>query len=243
MGNDCYGLILAGGMGVRMGNAEKPKQYMELAGKPILLHTLEKMLVCPALDEVIVLCPRAWIKATEDLIRRALPSTEHVHVACGGDTRNETIMNGIAYVEEHFGLTEQTVVVTHDAVRPFVTHRILMENAANAREYGACDTVIPASDTIVESEDGQFISRIPDRRLMYQGQTPQSFRAALLRDEYRKLSEEEKEILTDACKILSMKGIPVRLVRGEVYNIKITFPSDLRMAEKLLGSEEADHVE
>ena len=235
MKKDSYGLILAGGMGARMGNAEKPKQYLELAGRPIILYTIEKFLVCPELDQVVVLCPKAWIKYTEDLVARNLAGADRVHVACGGATRNETIMNGIAYIEEHFGLTEETVIVTHDAVRPFVTHRILMENITCAREAGACDTVIPASDTIVESADGTLISSIPDRRKMYQGQTPQSFRAKELRERYEALTEEEREILTDACKIFVMKGLPVRLVRGEVYNIKITYPSDLRMAQSILG--------
>jgi len=235
--HDSYGLILAGGVGTRMGNAEKPKQYMELAGRPIILYTIEKFLVCPELDEVIVLCPRSWIKYTEDLLAKSLTDTAHVHVAEGGSTRNETIMNGIAWIESHGGLTENTVIVTHDAVRPFVTHRILMENIACARETGACDTVIPASDTIVESENGEIISAIPDRRKMYQGQTPQSFRAMTLREQYTALSAEEREILTDACKILVMRGQPVRLVRGEVYNIKITYPSDLRMAESILGGQ------
>ena len=114
-------------------------------------------------------------------------------------------------------------------------HATAAKNAEKAREYGACDTVIPASDTIVESEDGQFISRIPDRRLMYQGQTPQSFHALKLKNLYESLSEEEKAILTDACKIYVIKGEPVHLVDGDVSNIKITYPADIRIAESLIG--------
>ena len=95
--------------------------------------------------------------------------------------------------------------------------------------------MIPATDTIVESTDGEWVTRIPDRRHMFQGQTPQSFNAKLLRDAYESLSPEEKDVLTDACKILVMKGIPVKLIRGEVYNIKITYPYDLRVAESILG--------
>lgn len=86
-------------------------------------------------------------------------------------------MNGIRYIEENFGLDDNTIIVTHDSVRPFVSHRMIEENIRAAQECGACDTVIPATDTIVESAGHQFISSIPDRSTMYQGQTPQSFRA------------------------------------------------------------------
>ena len=153
----------------------------------------------------------------------------------GGSTRNETIMNAIAYIDKMGKLDEDTIIVTHDSVRPFVTYRILEENIRYAREFGACDTVIPATDTIVESKDHQLITSIPDRSTMYQGQTPQSFKAKHLRDLYESLSDTEKEILTDACKILVIKGEQVHLVEGEESNIKITYPYDMRVAEALLG--------
>ena len=155
----------------------------------------------------------------------------------GGDTRNETIMNAIHYIEEQGDLDEETVIVTHDSVRPFVTHRILEENILYAREYGACDTVIPATDTIVESKDNTRITDIPNRKYMYQGQTPQSFRAKKLKEQYEALNEEEKAILTDACKIMVLKGEHVHLVQGEVFNIKITYPYDITVAKALLGME------
>ena len=152
----------------------------------------------------------------------------------GGSTRNETIMNSVRYIEEQYGLDEDTVIVTHDSVRPFVTHRIIEENIRFASEYDACDTVIPATDTIVESVDGKIISDIPDRRKMYQGQTPQSFKALKLKTIYNALTPEEKDILTDAAKIFVLKGQKVHLVEGETFNIKITYPYDLQVANSLL---------
>ncbi|MBR2078700.1 MAG: D-ribitol-5-phosphate cytidylyltransferase, partial [Clostridia bacterium] len=148
--------------------------------------------------------------------------------------RNETIMNAIKFIEETDGLNDDTIIVTHDAVRPFVSARIISENIEAALKYGATDTVVPATDTIVESQNGQIISNIPDRSKLYQGQTPQAFKAKLLKDLYYSLTEEEKNILTDACKIFSMKGYDVHLVEGEVHNIKITYPYDLRVAMTLL---------
>lgn len=229
-----YGVILAGGVGARMGNVEKPKQFMEIAGKPILIHVLEKFVVHPGFDQVLVLSPKQWIRYTQDLIQKYIPQKAHVVVLEGGGTRNETIMNSIRYLERQDVLDEETVIVTHDSVRPFVTHRILEENIQAAQEFGACDTVIPATDTIVQSVSHETISDIPDRSAMYQGQTPQSFQAKKLRRLYESLTAQEKEILTDACKIFVIKGEKVRLVQGEVSNIKITYPYDLKVAESLI---------
>lgn len=232
--NNVYGVVLAGGVGARMGNVEKPKQFMEIGSKPIVIHTLEKFIVHPGFDRVLVLSPKQWMRYTQDLIRKYIPGTEQAVVLEGGDTRNETIMNAIDYLEQQELLDDETVIVTHDSVRPFVTHRILEENIKAARQFGACDTVIPASDTIVQSVSHEIISDIPDRSMMYQGQTPQSFRAKKLKCVYESLTPQEKKILTDACKILVMKGEEVHIVQGEVYNIKITYPYDLKVAESLI---------
>lgn len=232
-----FGVILAGGKGSRMGNVEKPKQFMELGGKPILVHTVEKFVIQPGFDEIIVLSPKQWLNHTQDILRKYIPGVDKIRVIVGGDTRNETIMNAIDYIEKQFGLTDETIIVTHDSVRPFISHRILEENIQAAMEYVACDTVVPATDTIVCSENGEIISDIPDRSQMYQGQTPQSFKAKKLKELYESLSEKEKEILTDACKIMVLKGEKVQLIEGEVCNIKITYPYDMKVAEALLGGD------
>ena len=235
MENLIYGVILAGGQGTRMGNSDKPKQFLEVGGRPVLIHTVEKFAVNPDFYQIIVLAPKQWLAYTKDIIRKYIRQCENIVVIEGGNTRNETIMNAIQYIENMGCLTDETVIVTHDSVRPFVTYRIIEENIRYARECGACDTVIPASDTIVESRDGSFSSNIPERKIMYQGQTPQSFRAKRLREIYQSLTEKEREILTDACKICVLKNEPVHLVEGDVSNIKITYPHDLRVAEAILG--------
>lgn len=231
-----FGVILAGGIGSRMGNVEKPKQYFIIGNKPIIVHTIEKFYVNDSFEKIIVLCPNQWINHTKNLIKKYIPgAVDKIAVIEGGSTRNETIMNSIDYIEKEYGLEEDTIIVTHDAVRPFVTGRIIEDNIRYAREYGACDTVIPATDTIVESRNGSIVSSIPDRKTMYQGQTPQSFRAGKLKELYYSLTPEEKEILSDAAKIFVMKGENVHLVQGEVFNIKITYPYDLKVAEAMIG--------
>lgn len=232
-----YGVVLAGGIGSRMGNVDKPKQFLEIGKRPIIVHTVEKFLVNSRIDKVIVLCPEQWISYTKDLFKKYGVPMDDLNIIQGGKTRNDTIMNAIAFIEETDGLQEDTIVVTHDSVRPFLTHRIINDNIEAALSGVACDTVVPATDTIVESQDGKVISQIPDRAHYYQGQTPQSFRAKHFKDLYNSLTDEEKVILTDAAKVFVIKGEKVALVQGETFNIKITYPYDLQLAETLLGGE------
>lgn len=232
-----YGVILAGGIGSRMGNVEKPKQFLHIGKKPIIVHTVEKFCVNSRIDKVIVLCPEQWVSYTKDLFKKHMKEMDKISIIAGGKTRNETILNSIAYIEKTDGLQEDTILVTHDAVRPFVTHRIIDENIDAVLNGGACDTVIPATDTIVESLDGTTISQIPDRTKYYQGQTPQSFRAVRFKELYFELSDDERKILTDAAKVFVIKGEKVTLVQGETFNIKVTYPYDLQVAETLLGGD------
>lgn len=232
-----YGVILAGGIGSRMGNVDRPKQYLHIGKKPIIVHTVEKFIINDEFEKIIVLCPAQWVTYTRDLFKKHLPETDRVVVIEGGKERNDTIMNAIRYIEENHGLDEDTIVVTHDAVRPFVTHRILEENIECAKKGVACDTVIPATDTIVESTDGETIASIPNRANYYQGQTPQSFKAKRFKDLYETLSDDEKKILTDAAKVFVVKGEKVELIKGETFNIKVTYPYDLQLAETLLGGD------
>ena len=229
-----YAEILAGGKGTRMGKTELPKQYLLLGEKPVVIHTIEQFLMNPRFDKILVCCPKEWISYTNDLIKKYIASAEKIVVVEGGANRNDTIANGCKYIEENFGLDEEDVIVTHDAVRPFLTQRIIHNNIDAALTYGAADTVVEAFDTIVESIDGETIQSIPIRNHMYQGQTPQSFKIKSLMSLFESLTQEEADILTDACKAFVIKGHKVHLVQGEVYNIKITTQHDLKIANALV---------
>lgn len=236
MNENIFALILAGGIGSRMG-ADLPKQYIEVSKKPIIIHTIEKFLSCENIDGIIVMTPADWVDYTNDLIVKHFPGiTDKITVAIGGSTRNDTLMNAINCIENQGFLTEKTIILTHDAVRPFINKRIIQDNIDAVRKFGSCVTCVGATDTIAVSEDNQYIDHIPDRRHMYQVQTPQSFYAAHLRALHDALTPEEKEILTDATKIYSLNGEKVHLVDGEVYNIKITYPHDIALAEAILSS-------
>ena len=232
-------IVFAGGVGARMGG-DKPKQYLTLKDKPIIVYTIEKFFIEKDFDEVLILCPSMWVEKTKDIIEKYIPAAAgKVVVIEGGEKRNDTIMNAIKYIEEQGNLDDDTVLVTHDSVRPFVSHRIIKENIEALKEYEACDTVIGATDTIVVSDDGSFISEIPDRGKMYQGQTPQSFKAKKFKELYLSLSDDEKDILTDGAKIFVLKGEKVALVTGDTLNMKITYPYDLRVARSLVEEEDA----
>ena len=145
-----YGVVLAGGVGSRMGDMGKPKQYLLLGDKPILIHTLEKFYMQSEFAQVLVLCPSEWLTHTKNLIRKYMKDdVSRIVVLAGGDTRNETIMNAIAYIESEGNLNDETIIVTHDSVRPFVTQLIIEEIFLYARDFCACVTAVAETDSIV----------------------------------------------------------------------------------------------
>lgn len=236
-----FGGILAGGTGTRMNMADMPKQFLDLGSKPMVIHTLEKFLLCPRMDQVYIGVHPNWVLHMEDLVEKYIGiRKENVHIVEGGHDRNETIMNIVAAIEKDYGESEEHYIITHDSVRPFVTSRILEDNIEAVQKFQVCDTVIPATDTIVVSEDGESIAEIPVRDRMYQGQTPQSFQIRLLKELYESLGENEKAILTDACKMAVVRNHKVSLVKGEPSNLKITTVSDYKIAQAMVGGKIID---
>lgn len=229
-----FAAILAGGIGSRMGETDTPKQFLTLGDKPVIVHTIEKFAINSKFDKIIVLSPKNFINHTNDLIKEYFDDNNRIVVLEGGKTRNDTLINAIDYINDNFDINDDSIIVTHDSVRPFVTHRIIEDNIKATKEFGACDTVVPATDTIVESVDSKLIKNIPIRDNYYQGQTPQSFKINKLSELINSLSESESNILTDACKIFVLKNEDVCLVEGEITNIKITYPYDLKLANTIL---------
>ncbi|MDK9844885.1 D-ribitol-5-phosphate cytidylyltransferase [Staphylococcus equorum] len=235
-----YAGILAGGIGSRMGNVPLPKQFLELDGKPIIIHTIEKFLLTKEFDKIFIATPQKWVLYTRDILNKFNLDDSRLEVIQGGSDRNETIMNIVDYIEKNKAITDNDVIITHDAVRPFLTRRIINENINAVLENKAVDTVIPAIDTIITSKNGEDIESIPLRNEIYQGQTPQSFNINSLKHNYYKLSTDNKKLLTDACKIMVASNQKVKLVDGELYNIKITTPYDLKVANSIIKGGMAD---
>lgn len=235
-----FALILASGTGQRMENVEMPKQFLPLNNKAIILHTLEKFfLFKEELTKIIVVTHPNWMAYTQDLIRKNFPKDELVFsVIKGGETRNDTVQIGLKYIESQYELTEDSIVLTHDAVRPFISYKIIRENIDKTIQFGAVDTVIDSIDTIVYSEDGEQITTIPERAKYYQGQTPQSFKIKELIHAYVQLTKEQMDAATDVAKLYRLLNKPVYLVKGEQLNFKITTPFDLTVAKALLERKE-----
>ena len=186
------------------------------------------------IDKIILCTPKVWLEYAGDEINKYLGDDNNISLVEGGATRQDTVLNGCKYIVDQYGLNDDDIIITHDAVRPFINKRIIEENIEYTKKYGAVDTVVSATDTIVESQDHEFISNIPVRNNMYQGQTPQSFNLKELLDVLTSLSDEEKNVLTDACKAFVIKGKKVHLVEGETTNIKVTTPFDLTLSEAIL---------
>ncbi len=227
-----FAVLLAGGTGTRMKTSSLPKQFLELGGEPILRLTVDKFLACPHIDHIVVAAPAIWMSHTRDLLRDQ--RFAEVRICEGGHTRQESLYKAVKHIGAVFPVCAEDIVVSHDVARPFVSLRVIEENIDALQHYDAADTVMPATDTIVESEDKHVIARIPDRRKMYQGQTPQTFRRTTYLELCEKLDQKYLDNVTDAARILAENDCTVALVRGDEFNIKITTEYDLRIASFLL---------
>ena len=228
--------IAAGGTGTRMG-ADLPKQFLELGNKPILVYTLEKFLDCKQIDAVFIGVHKDWVAYTAELTGKYLPdSADRIFILPGGQDRNETVFRIIDAIEKKFGNQDDGILLTHDAVRPFVTQDIIEENIRLAEEYQAVGTAVKAADTIYDSVSGESITCVPDRSRLYQAQTPQTFRIGLLKELFSRLTPYQRERLTDTCSICAVKGFPVHLAQGSSLNMKITTPEDLQIARCIILS-------
>lgn len=227
-----YAVLLAGGTGTRMKAHSIPKQFLEIGGEPILKLTVDKFLSCPNIDHIIVAAPIIWMSHTKDILSDE--RFKKIYVCEGGSTRQESLYKAVKYIEKIFKTDDNDIIISHDVARPFVSLRVIEENIKLINQYDAVDTVIHATDTIVESKDKVLINKIPDRRNMYQGQTPQTFKRKKYLEIYESLDKKYLETVTDAAKILVDHNCSVGLVRGDEFNIKITTEYDLRIANFLL---------
>ena len=228
-----YAAVLAGGSGLRMGGS-MPKQFLSVADRPIIIRSIEAFLQSGGVDRIFVAVSADFLDYSKELIAEYIGDAD-ISVVCGGKNRNETLLNVLHSIEN---VTDDDVILTHDAVRPFIDKRIIDENIAAAREYGACNTVVPAVDTILQSADGKFISSVPVRSEIFHAQTPQSFGVKKLLELYEKLSDEEAEKFTDSCSVFLAAGERVFLVTGDRNNIKLTYPEDMERAENIIRCKE-----
>lgn len=223
--------MLAGGIGSRLKQG-KPKQFVKINNKPILVHSVETFLNVSELDKIIVSSPKKCINQTIAMMEDYFPNNNRIVVIEGGVTRNDTILNSIKYMKDQ-NCEKDSILVTHDASRIFVSE-ILIENSIKfAAEVGAASPVIPATDVIFESKEDGKLTNIPLRKNLYHSQTPQSFNIDKFIEIYEDLSEEEISKLDEAMMLFHLRGADVKLFPGEQGNFKITRPFDITIAESI----------
>lgn len=226
-------LIVAAGSGSRMGNADKPKQFLPIYGKPLMIHTIEAFEVHDEIDAIVVVTNEAYIDQVKVWCKQ-YDLGKIKAVVAGGDSRQISVHNGLQAVKELSKDPKNDIVLIHDAARPLISQRIITDNIRACEKYDAVDTVIKASDTIVRSVNEESISDIPARNELYQGQTPQSFKLALILDAHEYVKTHAVNNVTDDCKLVLSLGKEVRLVEGSKQNFKITTFDDLMMLKALL---------
>ena len=217
-----YAIIVAGGKGLRMGG-ELPKQFIPVEGRPVLMRTLDTFNACDNTLKIILVLPRDHQPYWQELCAEYNFSVPHL-IADGGATRFHSVQNGLALVD-----APDALVAVHDGVRPFVSHEVIRHCFRDAESFGAVVPVIPVVETVrhLLADGSETVSR-DDYRLV---QTPQTFRAALLRREYE---QPYCDAFTDDASVVEALGETIHLVEGNRENIKLTTPFDLTIARALL---------
>jgi len=218
-------IILASGSGLRFQN-NQPKQFMKLAGMPVLAHTIKVFQTSTDIDEIVVVCHDSYIDVVWDLAAN-YSFSKISKVICGGDTRQESSYIGISCCNN------ADYVLIHDSVRPFLSHDVINDLVSAVQIHNAVDTVIPSADTLVEVDKEGFILDIPERSRFRRGQTPQAFSRELILGAHQFALGEGVENVTDDCQLMLNQGHSVFCVKGSEQNIKITYPIDLHIADKL----------
>jgi 2-C-methyl-D-erythritol 4-phosphate cytidylyltransferase len=221
-------VLLAGGVGARIG-LDIPKQLIKIAGKTILEHTLAALNHHPMVDEVIVMMAPGHLDAVLEIVRGGAYG-KVVDILEGADTRNGTTLRALGRLGD-----AECNVLFHDAVRPLVTPRIITECFEALATHQAVDVAIPSADTIIEVTPEDTIREIPTRAALRRGQTPQAFKASVIKQAYEYAGQDPDFVATDDCTVVLryLPAVPIFVVRGDERNMKVTEPIDVYLADKL----------
>ena len=231
-------VIFAGGTGTRMNSKSKPKQFLELHGKPILVYTLEVFNNHPEIDGIILVMLPEWISRCEELVARfGLDKVKAV--IPGGDTALASQRNGLRKAEQVF--PGDSVVLIHDGVRPLVDETTISRNIESVRERGSAITVTPAVETITIKDESGRIEQIIERSKVEMARAPQSFFLKDILEAHRK-AEEEGRMFIDSASLMKHYGYSLYTVAGKPENIKITTPNDFYTFRALVDAREAAEI-
>lgn len=229
-------VIFAGGSGVRMNAKDKPKQFLMVHGKPIIVHTIELFEQHEDIDGIIVVCIENWIPYMEEMqYRYRLDKIKKI--VPGGETGQMSIYNGLIAAKEQFG-EEDNIVLIHDGVRPLIDAKTISDNIATVKEKGSAITCASAKETFIVVDDEDGLTMIPSRKHSKIAKAPQSFYLKdILEMQERAISDGYTNMI-DSCTLVNHYGFKVSIVEGPFENIKITTPDDFYMFRALYDARE-----
>lgn len=231
-------LIFAGGTGVRMNSRSKPKQFLELHGKPIIIYTIEHFERHMDIDDIVIVCIKDWIPELNRTIDK-YGIKKVKTVVEGGATAFESIYKGLIVLAQTCDLNE--IVLIHDGVRPLISQNLISDNIDCAKKYGSAITVDYVRETAVVSEDAQQITQVMPREQMRIAKAPQTFKFGEIYQEYRN-AYANGEQYTDCCELMKAKGYTLHTVYSTEYNIKVTTPSDFYIFRALTDALENSQI-
>lgn len=233
-------MIFAGGVGVRMHTKNKPKQFLNVHGKPIIVHTIELFQNHPDVDGIVVVCVKDWISYMENLkyyyhldkIREIVP---------GGETGQLSIFYGLEAAEKYYTANDDIVLI-HDGVRPLITAEEITANIQCVKEKGSAITCAPAKETFVLIDDSGQVVEVPSRKYSYIAKAPQSFYLKEILEVDRKAIAEGNTSVIDSCTLMRSYGKKINVVNGSYENIKITTSDDFYMFRALSDAHENEQL-
>lgn len=230
-------LIFAGGTGTRMHSKDRPKQFLEIHNKPIIIHTLEVFNNCEQVDAIVISCIESWIPHLKKLIYK-YRIDKVKKVVCGGKTGQLSIYNGICAAKEISSNSGNDIVMIHDGVRPLIDGNLIEKNIESVKKHGSAITTSVVKETVlVVNEDG-FISSVPERANSRLAKAPQSFWLDDIYNVHRQALSEGREDFIDSCTMMQHYGYALYLVDGSYENIKITTPDDFYTMRAFLDAKE-----
>lgn len=230
------GIIFAGSVGSRMHSKEKPKQFLEIYNKPIIIHTLEHFEKNKLIDDIVVVCVEGWIDYLNELIYKYRISKVR-KVVSGGNSGQLSIYNGLCAAKELAG-ADNAIVLIHDGVRPLISSELLTKNIDAVRKYGNSITSSIVKETIVEIEDNGKVKSVPDRAHSRVEKAPQCFWLDDILDAHRRALSEGRTDFIDSCSMMKAYGYELYMTDGPYENIKITTPDDFYMMRAILQAKE-----
>lgn len=235
-------LIFAGGTGTRMNSKGKPKQFLELNGKPIIIHTIERFEEHPLIDVIIVVCHKEWINYLVDQLKKH--NIRKVNwVVSGGKNSQDSIRNGLFKLENSIEDTNNAIVLIHDGVRPLVDSETITQNIYCVEKYGSAITAVPATETVISIDKGDNVNEVYERNRCYLARAPQSFYLKDILEAHKKQQEEAEKIdIIDSATLMTRQGIKLHIVEGSYENIKITTPSDFYIFRAIIDAKENSQI-